>query len=173
MLKSEPPEPRSVFLNAIDVHQIFKEFHEHLVDDAYLLKVASHLKADAVHLLLQLHPVYCVEIRKKITCIAGIRTLNIASQLFSPDDKIPVHIFKKLHDNQITRYCHADILVSSLALSFDDRGYAHIDALLDKLGSASEAWTDLAACTKVALAKAYGLSRGSLYANERKKRQSS
>jgi hypothetical protein len=169
MLKSEPPE--MVPLTDIEVHQIFKEFHEHLIDDAYLLKISSHLKIDAVHLLLQLHPVYCVVRKKQITCIAGIRTLNIASQLFTRDAKIPVH-FMKLNDVQIARYCHADILISPLALSFDDRGYANIDALLDKLGAVSEALTDLATCTKVALAKAYGLSRGSLYANERKKRQS-
>lgn len=169
MLKSEPPE---VPLTDIEVHQIFKEFHEHLIDDAYLLKIPSHLKTDAVHLLLQLHPVYCVEKRNKITCIAGIRTLNIASQLLPPKTHIPVHICKKLDDVQIARYCHADILISPLALSYNDRGYARIDALLDKLGAVSESLTDLAGCTKVSLAKAYGLSRGSLYANERKKRQS-
>lgn len=172
MRKIDPPERRIVLLTSIGDHQIFKEHQELLVDEVYLLKVAKHLKPEAVYQLLEMHPIVAVEIKKHIICIAGIRSLNIASQILPLDSLIPVCLLKKLDEEQIANYCYADLLLTPLVLSLDSGGHVFVDTLLAKIGGRCDAWTDLANCSKVTLATAFGLSRGSLYAHERKKRQS-
>lgn len=165
-LSNEPPK---VLLTSILVHQIFIDFEKHLIDDGYLLKVAKHITPEAVQMLLMLHPVITVENKKQITCIAGIRTLNLASQTLPTATLIPVIILKKLTEEQISNYCFADLLLTPLTLSLDSGGHVYIDSLRAKIGNRCDAWTDLAKCSKVKLARAFGLSRGCLYSHDRNK----
>jgi len=171
-LKAEPKtESWKALLTSISDHQIFKDYHEYLLDDVYLLKLAKHLTPEAVRLILELHPIYVVEIKKQLTCIAGVRVLNIASHVLPLDEQITVSKFKKLDEAQIASYCYADLLLSPLALSLGKDGHFTIDKLILKIGSGGESWSDLADCGKVDLSKAFGLSRGCLYSHDRKQQK--
>ena len=81
----------------------------------YSLKKVGSFTPEAAKLLLQIHPIHVVRIRRLYVVVAGHRTYQIAAFCFDPNYEIPVLVLnKRTQKQQIALLRYLDLVVSPL-----------------------------------------------------------
>lgn len=134
----------------------------HFHNRQFRIKHPGVLTSEAIHLLLELNPIYIVPIpgKRVYKVIYGLRLFELASHVLKPSDKIAVNmVSNKFSEENIALLNYLDTVVVPSVESLDI-GYAELyEIIISDQRFISEIWS---ITTKAEFARAFETSRSQL-----------
>jgi len=134
MMKGKPIFS-SMEIGRIFIHpKISKSWIKEFSSIAWQIKGENLISQDGLDIIMRSHPISLVGIKRKMYCISGFRSYQLAKSIFPGEHLVPVFVYPEQRDeealNQVEKLMAADLLLSTLSFGLNgvawEKDLAHI-----------------------------------------------